>query len=642
MASKYDSLSRIIIQNVGGKDNIINVTHCVTRLRFRLKDESKANTDILKETDGIVTVVKSGGQYMVVIGNHVSDVFDSLVSVGHLESKSLKSDSADDDDDSPKEKQGIFNTFVGIITGVFSPFLGVLCACGILKGVMTLLSTLGVVNGAGGTYNILYGIGDTAFYFMPVILGFTAAKKFKLPEMEGMLIGLALVSPYMLNNGTYDISKLFGIPVISPSTGNYTSTVLPVICAVAFAAWFERLYKKYIPDTIKTFTVPLITCTVSICLTLFVIGPVTSQISKYLGMGFEAVNHFSPILMGLLVGFFWQILVMFGLHWALVPIAISNMTLLDSNGLLIGEVILTAMLGTTFAQTGACLGIMFKTKDKKLRSLCPPAIISGIAGVTEPAIYGITLPKKAPFFRTCAVAGVAGAVLCMLGVRDYQMAGMGVFTYTMFLNPDNKDVKPMIIGIIVSIICVIVSFILEMIFYKDGDKNSSKKEVKNNSDINLKTEAAKKTKVSISAPIKGNVVALADVKDEAFSSESMGKGIAIEPEEGKVYAPADGVISTFFPTGHAIGITTDLGAEILIHVGMDTVEMNGDGFEPQKSQGDKVKKGDLLLKFNIDKIKAAGHPVTTPVIITNSDDYADVIPTNAPKVDSGDELIQII
>lgn len=641
MASKYDSLSRIIIQNVGGKDNIINVSHCVTRLRFRLKDESKANTDILKETDGIVTVVKSGGQYMVVIGNHVTDVFDSLVSVGHLESKSLKSGSVDDDD-SPKEKQGIFNTFVGIITGVFSPFLGVLCACGILKGVMTLLSTLGVVNGAGGTYNILYGIGDTAFYFMPVILGFTAAKKFKLPEMEGMLIGLALVSPYMLNNGTYDISKLFGIPVISPSTGNYTSTVLPVICAVAFAAWFERLYKKYIPDTIKTFTVPLITCTVSICLTLFVIGPVTSQISKYLGMGFEAVNHFSPILMGLLVGFFWQILVMFGLHWALVPIAISNMTLLDSNGLLIGEVILTAMLGTTFAQTGACLGIMFKTKDKKLKSLCPPAIISGIAGVTEPAIYGITLPKKAPFFRTCAVAGVAGAVLCMLGVRDYQMAGMGVFTYTMFLNPDNKDVKPMIIGIIVSIICVIVSFILEMIFYKDGDKNSSKKEVKNNSDINLKTEAAKKTKVSISAPIKGNVVALADVKDEAFSSESMGKGIAIEPEEGKVYAPADGVISTFFPTGHAIGITTDLGAEILIHVGMDTVEMNGDGFEPQKSQGDKVKKGDLLLKFNIDKIKAARHPVTTPVIITNSDDYADVIPTNAPKVDSGDELIQII
>ena len=643
MAGKYDSLSRIIIQNVGGKDNIISITHCVTRLRFKLKDESKANTDILKETDGIVTVVQSGGQYMVVIGNHVPDVFDSVVSVGHLESKSLKA-SGGEDSDAPKEKQGIFNAFIGIITGVFSPFLGVLCACGILKGIVTLLATIGWLDGAGGTYNILYGIGDVAFYFMPVILGYSAAKKFKLPEMEGLLIGLAMVSPYMLNDGTYNISKLFGIPVIAPSTGNYTSTVLPVICAVAFAAWFERLYKRFIPDTIKIFTVPLITCTVSVCLTLLVIGPVTSQISKYLGMGFEAVNGFSPILMGLLVGFFWQILVMFGLHWALVPIAISNMTLLNSNGLLAGEVILTAMLGTTFAQTGACLGIMLKTKDKKLKRLCPPAIISGIAGVTEPAIYGITLPKKAPFFRTCAVAGVAGAVLCMLGIRDYQMAGMGVFSYTMFLSPDTKAVKPMIIAIIVSIICVIVSFVLEMIFYKDGDKKAVKTE--NDKTSGVKTSEKNAEKITdnnvVAAPIKGNVVALSDVKDEVFASESMGKGIAIEPEEGKVYAPANGVISTFFPTGHAIGITTDTGVEILIHVGMDTVEMNGDGFEPLKQQGDNVQKGDLLLKFDIDKIKAAGHPVTTPVIITNSDDYSDVIPTDRTKVNNGDDLLQII
>lgn len=635
MASKYDGLSRIIIQNVGGKDNITSITHCVTRLRFKLKDESKANTEILKATDGVVTVVQSGGQYMVVIGNHVPEVFDSVVSVGHLESKSLKTGGSEEEE-GPKEKENIFNAFVGIITGVFSPFLGVLCACGILKGFMALFETIGIVDGAGGTYNILYGIGDAAFYFLPVILGYTAAKKFKLPEMEGLLIGLAMVSPYMLNNGTYDISTLFGIPVIAPSTGNYTSTVLPVICAVAFAAWFERLYKKYIPDTIKLFTVPLITCTVSVCLTFLVIGPITSEISKYLGMGFEAVNGFSPILMGMLVGFFWQILVMFGLHWALVPIALSNMTLLDANGLYIGEVILTAMLGTTFAQTGACIGIMIKTKDKKLKSLCPPAIISGIAGVTEPAIYGITLPKKAPFFRTCAVAGIAGAVLCMLGVRDYQMAGMGVFSYTMFLNPDTKAVQPMIIGIVVSIICVIVSFILELIFYKDdADK---KVEDTDSKKIDANIVASK----NIASPLKGKVVALADVKDEVFSSEAMGKGVAVEPEVGEVYAPADGVITTFFPTGHAIGITTDTGVEILIHVGMDTVDMNGDGFEPQKKQDDRIKKGELLLKFDMDKIKAAGHPLTTPVIITNSDDYADIIPTATADITVGDEIIQIL
>ena len=439
----------------------------------------------------------------------------------------------------------------------------------------------------------------------------------------------------MLNNGTYDISRLFGIPVIAPSTGNYTSTVLPVICAVAFAAWFERLYKKYIPDAIKIFAVPLITCTITICLTLLVIGPVTSEISKYLGMAFESVNAFSPILMGLLVGFFWQILVMFGLHWALVPIALSNMTLVDGNGLLIGEVILTAMLGTTFAQTGACLGIMVKSKDAKLKRLCPPAIISGIAGVTEPAIYGITLPKKAPFFRTCAVAGIAGAVLCALGVKDYQMAGMGVFSYTMFISPDTKDIHPMIIGIVVSIICVIVAFVLELVFYKDDKKDATTG--KENSVVGNNT-----TDKTIVAPINGTVVPLSQVKDEAFASEALGKGVAIEPKEGKVYAPADGEISTFFPTGHAIGITSDAGVEILIHVGMDTVKMNGDGFTPAKKQGDRVKKGDLLLEFDMQKIKEAGYPLTTPVIIANTNDYAEVLPTEAQEVASGDMLIHIL
>ncbi|MGN0347659.1 MAG: beta-glucoside-specific PTS transporter subunit IIABC [Lachnospiraceae bacterium] len=657
MASKYDALARIIIQNVGGKDNINSITHCVTRLRFKLKDEKKANTDILKATDGVVTVIQSGGQYMVVIGNHVPDVFDAVVSVGHLESKSVKSGGGEEED-GPKEKQNLFNAFVGIITGVFTPFLGVLCACGILKGFMALFSTIGWLDPTSGTYNILYGIGDAAFYFLPVILGFSAAKKFKLPEMEGLLIGLAMVSPYMLGT-TYDISSLFGIPVIPPSTGNYTSTVLPVICAVAFAAWFERLYKRFIPDTIKLFTVPLITCTVTVCLTFLIIGPVTSVISNYLGMGFEAVNSFSPILMGLLVGFFWQILVMFGLHWALVPIAISNMTLVDANGLYIGEVILTAMLGTTFAQTGACIGIMIKTKDKKLKSICPPAIISGIAGVTEPAIYGITLPKKSPFFRTCAVAGIAGAILCTLGVRDYQMAGMGVFSYTMFISPDTKDLQPMIIGIVVSIICVIVSLVLELIFYKDEPVNAKKKA---NAEITENTKAAQiadnanvaadkatadnaiagnADSKNLVAPIAGDIVALADVKDEVFSSEAMGKGIAIEPKEGKVFAPADGVITTFFPTGHAIGITTDAGVEILIHVGMDTVEMDGDGFTPKKKQDDKVKKGDLLLEFDIEKIRKAGHPVTTPIIVTNTDDYKDIIPTEAKEVKPGDALLQI-
>ncbi|MGN0154519.1 MAG: beta-glucoside-specific PTS transporter subunit IIABC [Lachnospiraceae bacterium] len=623
MASKYDGLARIIIQNVGGKGNIASITHCITRLRFKLKDESKANTEVLKSTDGVVTVMQSGGQYQVVIGNHVPDVFAAVVSVGHLESVSVKDGGGEED--GPKEKQGIFNAFVSIVTGVFTPFLGVLCACGILKGFLSLFTAIGILDGASGTYNILYSLADAAFYYLPVILGFSAAKRFKLPEMEGIIIGLAMVYPYTLSSSGMDISNIFGIPVIAPSTGDYTSTVLPVICAVAFAAWFEKKIKKFIPDTIKLFMVPLITCFVTVCLTFWIIGPVTSVVSNGVGTFFNAVNDFSPILMGLLVGFFWQILVMFGLHWALVPIALMNMT----TG---GDVILTAMLGTTFAQTGACLGIALKTKDKKLKSLCPPAIISGIAGVTEPAIYGITLPKKAPFFRTCAIAGIAGAVLCALGIKDYQMAGMGVFSYTMFLNPENNSLTPMIIGIVVSVVCVLVAFILEMIFYKDEAPKTATANT-------VPVETADVTPEEIAAPVKGEVIALSEVQDEAFSSGALGDGVAIVPAEGKFYAPCDGTISAFFPTGHAFGITTDGGAELLIHVGMDTVKLDGKGFAAKKQEGDKVKKGELLLEVDLEAVKAAGFSTVTPIIVTNTDDFAGVSKTDKKEVNHGDVVM---
>jgi PTS system beta-glucosides-specific IIC component len=475
----------------------------------------------------------------------------------------------------------------------------------------------------------LYSLGDAAFYFMPVILGFTAAKRFKLPEMEGLIIGLAMVYPYVTSGSGYDISNLFGIKVVMPSAGDYTSSVIPVICAIAFAAWFERLYKKFIPDTIKLFAVPLITCFVTVCLTFWIIGPITSVVSSGLSWVFTAINDFSPILMGLVVGFFWQILVMFGLHWALVPMAMLNMT----NG---GDVILVAMLGTTFAQTGACIGAMIKTKDKKLKSLCPPAIISGVAGVTEPAIYGITLPKKAPFFRTCGIAAVSGAALCALGVKAYSMAGMGIFAYTAYINPATNDMSGMYKAIVISLLALVVALILELVFFKDG----SAKKAGSGAKADAKAAAGKNE--TLVSPLKGQAVVLSDVKDEAFSTGVMGQGLAIVPSDGKLYAPCDGTIETFFPTGHAIGITSTKGAEILIHVGMDTVNMEGDGFTPKKKQGDTVKKGDLLLEFDIAKIKKAGYDTTTPIIITNTDDYADVVPVEPKAIAPGDELITLL
>lgn len=628
MAKKYDALARIIIQNVGGKANIAGLTHCITRLRFNLKDESKANTDILKETDGVVTVIQSGGQYMVVIGNHVPDVYDSVISVGHLESIAA-APGGDDDDDGPKEKMNLFNAFVSIVTGTFQPFLGVLCACGIIKGFLSLFVAMGILDGAGGTYNILFSLGDAAFYFLPVVLGFTAAKRFKLPEMEGIIIGCTLVYPYVLGGGDRDISNLFGIPVSMPPSGNYTSSVLPILCAVAFAAFLEKKIKKFVPDTIKLFAVPLITCLVTVCLTFWVIGPVTTIVSSALGAVFNGIASFSPIVLGLAVGAFWMVLVMFGLHWALIPLALNDMMTQGSSTMLVGY------FGHSFVLVGSVAAIMLKTKDKKIKSLCPPALISAIAGVTEPSIYGLLLPKKFPFMRACMISSVAGAALMLSGMRQYINAGMGVFGYTAYIDPVTNNISGMTSSIIISAVCVVAGFVIEMIFYKDTAKKAAAPTVP-------AADAGAKAGGSVAAPITGEVKPLTEVADEAFSSEALGKGLAIVPAEGKVYAPVDGTVTTFFPTGHAIGMTSDNGMEVLIHVGMDTVQLDGKGFTPKVKQDAKVKQGDLLLEFDIDVITQAGYSIITPMIITNTDDYADVIPTDAKNVTHGDNALTVM
>lgn len=625
MAGKYDGLARIIIQNVGGKSNISGLTHCITRLRFRLKDESKANTDILKETDGIVTVIQSGGQYMVVIGNHVADVYDTVISVGHLQS--IAEAPGDDAEAGPKEKMNPFNAFVGIVTGVFTPFLGVLCACGIIKGFLALFVAVGVLDGAGGTYNILYSLGDAAFYFLPVLLGYTAAKRFKLPEMEGMIIGCSLLYPYVLGSSGMDVSHLFGIPVSMPPSGDYSSSVMPIIVAVAFAAWFEKKVKKHMPDTIKMFAVPLTTCFVTICLTFWIIGPVTSLVSSGLSSVFAGIAKFSPVLLGIVVGGLWMVLVMFGLHWALVPLAINDMSTIGYS------TILTGSFAHSFILTGSVLAIMMRTKDKKLKSLCPPAAISAMAGVTEPSIYGLLLPKKMPFIRACVISAVCGGVLMAFSVTSYTMAGLGIFGYTAYINTQTSDVSGMIVAIVVSLIGIVAGFASEMIFYKDAAKKESPAPAASSSG---------KAGGIIAAPVSGEVKALSEVEDEAFSSGALGKGLAIVPKEGKVYSPVDGEITTFFPTGHAIGLLGKDGTEILIHVGMDTVKLDGKGFTPKAAQGAKVKKGDLLLEFDIDYIKTHGYSTVTPMIITNTDDYADVLPTDAKQISHGDTAITIL
>ena len=616
---KYEKLAKDIIENVGRKDNVNSLTHCITRLRFKLKDESKANTEVLKNMEGVVTVVKSGGQYQVVIGNHVPDVYADVVAIGGFGAAS---------EEESKEKLSPFNAFIDIISGVFQPVLGVLCATGMIKGLNAILLATKLLEDTSSTYMVLNAIGDCLFYFFPIFLGFTAAKKFKLNQFIGMAIGASLVYPTIagVSGQTLDF---FGIPMVMPASG-YASTVIPIILAAYAGAKVEKIFKKIIPDVVKTFLVPFFTLLVVVPVTFMAIGPVATMASDILGKVTMSIYNFNPVVAGLFIGGFWQVFVMFGLHWGLIPISINNLSLLGSD-----PVVATALV-VSFAQTGVVMAIMAKTKDKKLKSLCIPAAISGFFGVTEPAIYGITLPKKKPFILSCIIGAITGGITGLFGSRIYSMGGMGIFVIPTYINPAGVD-KGFCGVVLASIVGLVLGFIAMFVIYKDDTKDIKE-------EITQDTAKAVEliSKEVIVSPIKGDVLPLNQVKDEVFSAGLLGKGVAIEPKEGKVVSPVDGTLTTLFPTHHALGITSDNGAEILIHVGMDTVQLEGKCFTPKAKQGDKIKAGQVLLEFDIDGIKEAGYPVTTPVIISNSDNYLDIIGTEKKEINREEELLTVM
>lgn len=627
---KYEQLAKDIIKNVGGKENVNSLTHCVTRLRFKLKDEGKANTEVLKKMDGVVTVIQSGGQYQVVIGNHVPDVYADVTAVGGFAA-------ASDSEEASNEKISLFNRFIDMISGVFAPTLGVLCATGMIKGLNALLLAIHAISDKDGTYIILNGIGDSLFYFFPIFLGYTAAKKFKVNEFTGMAIGASMVYPkimaltaaqplFKVLSGTMfesSVSTTFlGIPVILM---DYSSTVIPIIVAMFVASKIEKFFKGIIPDVVKTFLVPFCTLLVVVPLTFLAIGPVSTWAGKLLGAITAAIYNFSPIAAGLFIGAFWQVFVIFGLHWGLVPIAINNLSTLGYDS------VLALSIAASFAQTGVVGAILLKTKNKKLRSIAIPAFVSGIFGVTEPAIYGITLPRKKPFVLSCIGASIGGAIIGFFGSKGYMIGGMGIFALPSYIGPNGMD-KGFYGMAIAMVVGLVVGFVL-MLFTKLEEEEST--------EGNRAENPLVKQEV-LASPLKGEVKPLSAVKDAAFSSGALGKGVAIEPSEGKVVAPVDGVLTTFFPTGHALGITSDNGAEILIHVGMDTVQLEGKHFTPKAKQGDTVKAGDVLLEFDIEAIKGEGYSVITPVIVTNSDNYLDIVETDKNAISYKENLLTVM
>ncbi|MGT2874064.1 beta-glucoside-specific PTS transporter subunit IIABC [Streptococcus gallolyticus subsp. gallolyticus] len=635
MAKKdYTELAKDIVAHVGGKDNVVNVRHCVTRLRFVLKDESKADDDYLKQRDGVVTVVKAGGQYQVVIGNHVPDVYASVLETGVSGVGSLDVDEGDD-----VEKGNLFNRFIDLISGIFQPFLGPLAAAGIIKGIVAIMGAFGLSEANSAWYVILEAAGDGFFQYLPLLIAVTAARKFKMNEFTALAIGGALVYPTLTTTipalADAGLDKIFGISLELPSSGSYLSTVMPSILAMWVASLIEKNIKKITPDVVKLFVVPFVTILVTVPLTFLVVGPVANLLTDWLSAGFQAVLSFSPILYGFLLGALWQVLVMFGLHWALVPLVIMDVA---TNGM---SAILVAACLPNFTQTGVLGAIMLKTKEQKVRTISTPAFISSIFGVTEPAIYGVTLPMRIPFYISCGVSGIIGALTMFFNVYGYSVGAMGVFQYPSYVNPANGDMSGMWVMIALSVLAVVLSFAVQMFapvpyLYggpKDASATTEEKVVEPVNDLKeLKQEI-------IASPMMGDVVKLEDVPDEVFASGAMGKGIAINPAEGTVFAPANGEVTLVFPTGHAIGMRTENGAELLIHVGMDTVSLEGKGFKTYVEVGDKVEAGQKLLEFDLATIRKANLPVISPIIVTNSADFDDVLTTQEARVNTGDYLL---
>ena len=631
--AKYTELAEDILKHVGGKENVNSLKHCVTRLRFDLKDESKADDDYLKNRDGVVTVVKAGGQYQVVIGNHVPDVYAEVLQVG-----GLPAGGSLDIDEGDAPKGNLFDRFVSLVSSIFQPFLGPLAAAGIIKGIVAIMAACGLSAATSPMYVIFNAAGDGFFQFLPILIALTSARRFKVNEFTAIAIAAALVYPDIATLVTAlqkaGQGHVLGVIPFALPAGGYLSTVMPSILAIWVASYIQKFFTKITPDVIKVFVVPFFTLLITVPLTFLVVGPVANTFSDGLTSLFQAIMNFSPIVFGLILGILWQVLVMFGMHWALVPLAILDVA---TNG---SSTILSAAILPCFTQTGVLGAIMLKTKEEKVRTISMPAFISSIFGVTEPAIYGVTLPMKTPFYISCGVSGLMGAAMMALDIKTYSIGGLGVFVFPSLIGPDG-NLSKVIIAIIIAIVGGVLAFLIQLFVRVPNLYGGGVAKVEEKAE-----EAAPAPKEIqqeiIASPLIGNVVPLDQVPDQVFASGAMGKGIAIDPTDGVIVAPAKATVNLVFPTGHAIGLTTENGVELLIHIGMDTVSLAGKGFKTYVEAGDVVEAGQKLIEFDLATIRDAKLPVITPVIVTNTADFDDVLTTKEARVNTGDYLLTAV
>ena len=588
------ALAKQLLKLVGGKQNINQVWHCATRLRFTLKDQDKVPKEKVEALDGVITVVEASGQFQVVIGNNVGDVYQEVVKL-----EPSLSDGTEGPATVTHEKMTFKRAFNGLLTfisGVFTPFLGAMAGAGILKGLLSLAVVLGWLTTKSGAYQIWWAAADGIFYFLPLALAFTAAKQLKVNQFVAMAIAAAMVYPNIVALVGKPSIDFFGIPVVA---ANYTATVLPILLVVVVQKFLEPFFNRIWHESVRNILAPLCLLVVIVPLTMLVVGPVSSILSNGLATAIVSLNKSVPVLAGMILGGFWQVFVIFGVHWALVPVMMNNIALYGTDPMM--PILLPAVL----AQAGAAFAVFLKARDAKMKSLAGSSTITALFGITEPTIYGITLKLKKPFYCACVAGAVGGIIVAMSG------AGANVASLASILSLPTYLGK----GFGVSVIGDVVAFVLGVgLTLAFGGINAP---AKNQAAAEVVADHAE----TLAAPVKGTLVTLSDVPDEVFASGTMGQGIAIEPEENVVKSPVAGTVSLVYPTGHAIGITSDKGAEILIHIGIDTVNLKGKHFKALIEQGQKVTVGTPLVEFDYQAIQAAGYAPTVMMIVTNSDQY---------------------
>ncbi|GGO02385.1 beta-glucoside-specific PTS transporter subunit IIABC [Saccharibacillus kuerlensis] len=618
---KYSELSRDILKEVGGKDNVISLIHCATRLRFTLKDEAKADKDALNNMPGVLTAQSAGNEFQVVIGSHVSEVYETLLTEGGVQGGGGNADAK-------QAKEKLSSRIFGVISGSFAPLLGALAGSGMLKALLIILSMTGLLDDHASTYLILQAAANAVFYFLPIFLGITLATKLGANAYVGGIIGAALLEPNLTGLAAFEAPVTFlGIPVI---IANYSSTVFPVFIAVCFYALLNKFLKKVIHQSVQLFLVPMLCLLIIVPLTVLVFGP----FGVYAGNGIAELITFladkSGWLAGLVLGGSWMFLTLLGIHNGIIPIIIQNLSQ--------GGDALSAMFGpAVFAETGLAVGILLRARDKTTRSLASSTAIPGLlAGVTEPIIYGFILRYKRTIPYVVIAGALGGAINGAMGSKSMAFAFPSIFAIPTF--------SPMLGYAIGSgIAFLLAAGLVYFLGYEDKrrtDADNAREE--NAAPIPTPAASPLTKREMVFSPLSGTIQPLSSVSDGAFASGAMGQGIAIVPNKGEVVSPVDGIVTNVFPSKHAIGITSDGGAEILIHVGINTVKLKGEYFTALIEQGARVSAGDILLRFDLGRIQEAGFEVITPVIVTNGDRYLEILETQDKKAVSGEKLLTLL